>query len=162
VFYLARLLDAGDLFSPCRRLLVIANEDVGLAYSQAAVITKACVDSAFQLGLPEAAIPLAHAAVMLATAPKSNSAYMALANARSAIAQGKGRDFPRCLQNQHTDGVGGAKGQFYKYPHDYENSYVAQQYLPDELKDARFYEYGKNKNEQGAKAYWDTVKKDKK
>lgn len=162
VFYLARLLDAGDLISPCRRLMVIASEDIGLAYSQAAVITKACVDSAFQLGLPEAAIPLAHAAVMLATSPKSNSAYSALANARAAIAKGKGRGYPRALQNMHTDGEEvSEKGQFYKYPHDYENSYVQQQYLPDDIKDEVFYEYGKNKNEQGAKAYWDAVKKKK-
>lgn len=160
VFYLARLLDAGDLISPCRRLLVIANEDVGLAYSQAAVITKACVDSALQLGLPEAQIPLAHAAIALATAPKSNSAYKAIASARGLIAQGKGIGFPRALQNMHCDGEESTqKGQNYKYPHDFENSYVSQQYLPDDIKSCKLYEYGQNKNEQAAKAYWDNIKK---
>lgn len=159
VFYLARLLDAGDLFSPCRRLMVIANEDIGLAYSQAAVITKACVDSALQLGLPEARLPLAHAAIMLATSPKSNSAYMAYAKACEAIASGKGKDFPRALQNMHLDGdEADEKGQNYKYPHNYPNSYVPQQYLPDDLKNEKFYEYGNNKNEQGAKSYWDKIK----
>lgn len=159
-FYLARLLDAGDLISPCRRLLCIANEDIGLAYSQAAVITKACVDSALQLGLPEARLPLAHAAIMLATAPKSNSAYLAIAKAQSLIAEGKGRGYPRALQNMHTDGEEStSRGQNYKYPHDYENSYVSQQYLPDDIKNEKIYEYGENKNEQSAKAYWDKIKK---
>lgn len=160
VFYLARLLDAGDLLSPCRRLLCIANEDIGLAYSQAAVITKACVDSALQLGLPEARLPLVHATIMLATAPKSNSAYLAMAKAQALIAEGRGRGYPRALQNMHTDGEEReVKGQNYKYPHDYENSYVTQQYLPDDIKNERIYEYGQNKNEQSAKAYWDKIKK---
>ncbi len=160
VFYLARLLDSGDLLSPCRRLLVIANEDIGLAHSQAAVVTKACVDSALQLGLPEAQIPLAHATVLLATSPKSNSAYKALFAAKAAIEAGKGRTFPRALQNMHLDGEESAsKGQNYKYPHDYPNSYVSQQYLPDDLKNEKFYHYGANKNEIAAKEYWEKIKK---
>ncbi|MBR3694338.1 MAG: replication-associated recombination protein A [Erysipelotrichales bacterium] len=158
--YLARLLMADDLISPCRRLLVIASEDIGLAYPQAITIVKSCVDAALQIGLPEARIPLAQAVVLLATAPKSNSAYMALARAMEDIQNGKGGTFPRQLQNMHYDGVGNTQqGQNYKYPHDYPNHYVKQQYLPDDLKDAKYYEYGDNKIEQAAKAYWDLIKK---
>lgn len=158
--YLARILMADDLLSACRRLLVIASEDIGLAYPQAITIVKACVDSALQLGLPEARLPLAQATVLLATAPKSNSAYAGLAKAIEDIENGKGGTFPRHLQNMHYDGVGNKeKGQNYKYPHDYPNHYVKQQYLPDDLKDAKYYEYGDNKVEQAAKAYWDLIKK---
>lgn len=158
--YLARILLADDLLSACRRLLVIASEDVGLAYPQAIIIVKACVDSALQLGLPEARIPLAQATVLLATAPKSNSAYDAFAKAMEDIENGKGGTFPRHLQNMHYDGVGNKEiGQNYKYPHNYPNHYVKQQYLPDDLKNAKYYEYGDNKVEQAAKAYWDLIKK---
>lgn len=159
VFYLARLLEAGDLLSPCRRLLVIAAEDIGLAYPQAIPIVKACVDSAMQLGLPEARIPLAEATVFLATLPKSNSAYLAIDRAFRDIRNGKGVGFPRELQNCHYDGEGNDKiGQNYKYPHDYPNHYVKQQYLPDDLVDSVYYEYGDNKTEQLAKNYWMKIK----
>lgn len=158
--YLARILMADDLLSPCRRLLVIASEDIGLAYPQAITIVKSCVDAALQLGLPEARIPLAQATVLLATAPKSNSAYMGLARAMEDIEKGKGGTFPRILQNKHFDGVGNKEqGQNYKYPHEYPNHYVKQQYLPDDLKNAKYYEFGDNKVEQAAKAYWELIKK---
>lgn len=158
--YLARILMADDLLSPCRRLLVIASEDIGLAYPQAITIVKSCVDAALQLGLPEARIPLAQATVLLATAPKSNSAYMGLAKAMEDIEAGKGKGFPRQLQNMHYDGAGNKeKGQHYLYPHDYPNHYVKQQYLPDDLKNVKYYEFGDNKVEQAAKAYWDLIKK---
>ncbi len=150
VFYLAKLLEGGDLVSACRRLQVIASEDIGLAYPMAAVITKACVDSARELGLPEGRIPLANAAVMLATAPKSNSAYSALAAANADIAAGKGQNVPTHLRSPNFVG--------YKYPHEYSEHWVKQQYLPDELKSAHYYEYGENKTEQAAKAYWDKIK----
>ena len=156
--YLARLLEAGDLISPCRRLLVIVAEDIGLAFPQAIPIVKACVDSAFQLGLPEARIPLADAVVLLATAPKSNSAYCALDAALEDIRNGKSGDIPRELQNKHADSTGLERGQNYKYPHVYPNHWVKQQYLPDEIKNARYYEYGDNKTEQAAKKYWDIIK----
>ena len=162
IFYLAKLLSGGDLISACRRLQVIASEDIGLAYPQAASITHACVESALKLGLPEAAVPLSNATVMLATTPKSNSAKAAYEKAAADIAAGKGSTPPRCLQNVHFDGDNIAeKGQNYKYPHDYENHYVKQQYLPDDLKNARYYEYGENKTEQAAKAYWENIKKEK-
>ena len=160
LFYLAKLLSGGDLNSVCRRLLVIANEDIGLAYPMAAAITYACVQSARELGLPEAKIPLANAAVMLATSPKSNSAYMGMHMASDAVAVGKGARFPRTLQNVHFDGENvSEKGQNYKYPHDFPNHYVVQQYLPDDLKNVQFYEFGDNKTEQAAKLYWDKIKK---
>ena len=159
LFYLAKLLAGGDLISVCRRLQVIASEDVGLAYPMAAVIVRSCVESARELGLPEARIPLANAAVLLATSPKSNSAYMGVNTASEAVAAGKGTTFPRCLQNVHFDGENSAdRGQNYKYPHDHPNHYVQQQYLPDDLKYAHFYTYGENKTEQAAKAYWDKIK----
>ncbi len=154
VFYLARLLEGGDLISPCRRLMVIASEDVGAAYPMAAVITRACVESAKELGLPEARIPLANAAVMLATSPKSNTAYAALDAAAADIKAGLGTEIPLHLRSPQFKG--------YKYPHDYPNRYVRQQYLPDDLKDRRYYEYGDNKTEQAAKAYWDKIKGEKK
>ena len=150
VFYLAKLLEGGDLISACRRLQVIASEDIGLAYPMAAVIVKACVDSARELGLPEARIPLANAAVMLATAPKSNTAYNAINRASADIAAGNGQNVPVHLRSPQFTG--------YKYPHDYPNDWVAQQYLPDELKNAHYYEFGNNKTEQAAKLYWDKIK----
>jgi putative ATPase len=156
--YLARLLEAGDLLSPCRRLLVIASEDIGLAYPTAAAIVKACVDSALQLGLPEARIPLAEAVILLATAPKSNSAAQAIDAAFADIQKGKTGDVPRQLQNVHADGAEVRDAAKYKYPHDFPNHYVRQQYLPDAIRDAVYYRYGENKTEQAAKAYWDLIK----
>lgn len=162
VHYLARILEGGDLLSACRRLLVIAAEDIGLAYPQAIPIVKACVDSALQLGMPEARIPLADAAVLLATAPKSNSAYMAVNVALADIQKGKAGPVPRQLQNKHFDGEDAqVKGQNYLYPHDYPYHWVQQQYLPDALKNAQYYHYGENKTEQAAKAYWDKIKNEK-
>ena len=158
VHYLGRLLEAGDLLSPCRRLLVIAAEDIGLAYPQAIVVTKACVDAAVQLGLPEAQLPLAEAAILLATAPKSNSAHDAIIAARADLKKGKTGDIPRQLQNVHADTTGFDNKQNYKYPHSYPNHWVEQQYLPDALRGVRYYEYGPNKTEQAAKAYWDKIK----
>ncbi len=153
IFYLAKILENGGLISACRRLLVIASEDVGLAYPLAITITKSCVDSALQLGMPEARISLAEACVLLATAPKSNSAYMAYDRAAEDVRAGKGAIFPRCLQNVHADSYGEIGGQGYLYPHDYPDSYVEQQYLPDDLKNRKYYSFGQNKNEQAAKAY---------
>ena len=157
VFYLAKLLELGDLQGACRRLLVIASEDIGLAYSQAAVVVKACVDSALMLGMPEARIPLVHAAVLLATSPKSNSAYAAYAMAAQDIEKGLGRDMPSCLKNNHFFGVGDKKTP-YIYPHDYPNHWVRQQYLPDDLKNRVYYNHGENKAEQAARAYWEKIK----
>ena len=163
IFYLAKLLSGGDLFSVCRRIQVIASEDIGLAYPQAASITHACVESAIRLGLPEGAIPLANATIMLATAPKSNSANAAYEKAAADVEAGKGIKPPRQLQNVHLDGDNAEqKGQNYKYPHDYENHYVAQQYLPDDIKDTHYYDFGMNKTEQAAKTYWDAIKKNMK
>ncbi|MBP3387080.1 MAG: replication-associated recombination protein A [Clostridia bacterium] len=152
LYYLAKLLHGGDLLSPCRRLLVIASEDIGLAYPMAAVIVKSCVDSALQLGLPEARIPLSQAVVLLATAPKSNSAYVAYDLAAGDVE--KGYAMPYYLQSGNEDD--------YIYPHPYPNSYVKQQYLPDEIKDKKYYTFGNNKTEQAAKSYWDIVKNGKK
>ncbi|MBQ2253150.1 MAG: replication-associated recombination protein A [Clostridia bacterium] len=160
VFYLAKLLESGDLVSPCRRLLVIASEDVGLAFPQAAAIVKACVDSALQLGLPEARIPLSEAALLLATAPKSNSAEAAIDAALADVRASKGREMPSYLRENHTFGVGETKGR-YRYPHDYPEHWVDQQYLPDDLKDRKYYHFGENKTEQAARAFWAAVKKDK-
>ena len=157
--YLGRLLEAGDLIGACRRILCSASEDIGLAYPQAVPIVKACVDSALQLGLPEARLPLAEACIVLATAPKSNTACMAIDRALGDIRAGKGRGFPRELQNVHADGTGFEREQGYLYPHDFPHRWVKQQYLPDDLKDARYYEYGDNKTEQAAKKYWDEIKK---
>lgn len=162
IHYAARLIEAGDIISLCRRLLVIASEDVGLAYPMAAVITKSCVDSALQLGLPEARIPLAEAVIMLATSPKSNSAYMAMNTALEDVKNSGPLDFPRHLQNKHFDGAEAkVRGQHYLYPHDYPEHWVKQQYLPDALKDRVYYEYGENKTEQAAKAYWSKIKGDR-
>ncbi|MBQ4511282.1 MAG: replication-associated recombination protein A [Clostridia bacterium] len=151
VFYLARLLEGGDIISACRRLLVIASEDIGLAYPQAAQITYALCESAKQLGMPEARIPLANCAIMLATAPKSNSAESAIDMALEDIRGGKGTTFPVHLQAPLFKG--------YKYPHSYPNHYVKQQYLPDDLVGKHYYTYGENKTEQAAKLYWDNIKK---
>jgi putative ATPase len=158
VYYLGRLLAAGDLLSPCRRLLVIAAEDIGLAYPQAIAITKACVDAAVQIGLPEARIPLAEAALMLATAPKSNSAEAAINAAMADIERGAVGQIPRHLQNVHADSTGSEAPDRYKYPHSYPNHYVPQRYLPLEMGNRRYYEYGDNKTEQAAKRYWDLIK----
>ena len=158
VYYLARLLEAGDLLSPCRRLLVIAAEDVGLAYPMAIAITKACVDSALQVGLPEARLPLAEAAILLATAPKSNTAHNAIIAAMDDLKKGKSGDIPRCLQNVHADTTGFDNQQHYLYPHNFPNRWVEQQYLPDALKNTKYYEWGDNKTEQAAKAYWEKIK----
>ena len=158
VYYLGRLLVAGDLLSPCRRLLVIASEDIGLAYPQAMAITKACVDAAVQLGLPEARLPLAEAAVLLATSPKSNSAHNAIIAAMQDIERGRVGDIPRHLKNVHADSAGSEKPQAYKYPHVYPKHYVKQRYLPESLGDTTYYEYADNKTEQAAKHYWDLIK----
>lgn len=160
VYYLARLLEAGDLISACRRLLVIASEDIGLAYPQASVITKSCVDSALQLGLPEARIPLAEAAILLATSPKSNSAICAIDAALSDIRNGKGGDVPSHLRDAHYSGAEKlGRGKTYKYPHAYPNHWVAQQYLPDDIRDRVYYEYGDNKVEAASEKYWKEIKK---
>ena len=152
--YAARLMEAGDIISLSRRLLVIAAEDIGLAFPQAIAITKACVDSALQLGLPEARIPLAEAVILLATSPKSNSAEAAIDAAIADVRSCDALDFPRRLQNKHFDGQGAkVVGQHYLYPHDYPNHYVKQQYLPDALVGHVYYTYGDNKQEQAALMY---------
>jgi len=156
--YLARLLEAGDLSGACRRILCSASEDIGLAYPQAMPIVKACVDTALQLGMPEARLPLAEACILLATAPKSNSVVMAIDAATADVKAGVTGLIPRELQNVHADGTGFEREQGYLYPHNYPGHWVAQQYLPDELKDRRYYQYGDNKTEQAAKRYWDPIK----
>ena len=158
VHYLARFLEAGDLPPACRRILCSACEDIGLAYPQAIPIVKACVDSALQLGMPEARLPLADAVILLATAPKSNSGYLAIAAAMGDIKAGKAGPIPRELQNVHADGTGFEREQGYKYPHGYPGHWVQQQYKPDELKGKHYYEYGDNKTEQAARAYWQRIK----
>ena len=157
--YLARLLEAGDLISACRRLLVCACEDVGVAWPQIIPIVKAAVDSAQMLGMPEARIPLANAVVLVSTAPKSNSAYLAINAAMEDVRQGKTGPIPRHLQNKHFDGEDAlVKGQFYQYPHAFPNHWVEQQYFPDALVGKVYYEYGANKTEQAAKTYWNNIK----
>ena len=151
IFYLAKILASGDILSACRRILVIANEDIGCAYPMAAAITRACTESAKEIGLPEAALPLANAAVILATAPKSNSAHNAYYAAKEDLDAGRGQEIPIHLQSPSFVG--------YKYPHDYENSYVQQQYLPSDLVGRQYYKFGNNKNEQAAKAYYDMIRK---
>ncbi len=153
VFYLAKLLEGGDILSPCRRLMVIASEDIGAAYPMAAAITYACVESAKMLGLPEARIPLANAAVMLATAPKSNTAYCAVNEAAEDIRAGKGLNIPAHLKSPLFKG--------YVYPHDFPDDWTPQQYLPDDLRDRHYYRFGNNKTEQAAKSYWDGIKKNR-
>ena len=157
--YLARLLEVGQLPSACRRLMVIAAEDVGLAFPQIIPIVKAAVDMALMLGMPEARIPLGDAAVLMATSPKSNSGHIALDAALADIRKGKSGDFPRHLQNVHADTYTMEREQGYLYPHDFPNHWVKQQYLPDELVGTHYYEYGPNKLEQAAKQYWDAIKK---
>ena len=151
VFYLAKLLHCGELLSVCRRLQVIASEDIGLAYPMAAAITKACCDSARELGMPEAAIPLANAAVMLATSPKSNASYNAYFSAKADVEAGLGKEIPNYLRSPLYQG--------YKYPHDFENHYVKQQYLPNDIKNKQYYVYGDNKTERAAREYWEKIKK---
>lgn len=152
LFYLARLLEGGDMLGACRRLQVIASEDIGLAYPIAAAVTDSCVNSALRLGMPEAAIPLSHAAALLATAPKSNSAHVAYEAALADVRAGKGREIPKALrQVNNFDG--------YKYPHDYPDHYVNQQYLPDDIKNNKYFTYGISKNETSARDYWNQIKK---
>ena len=158
--YLARLLEAGQMPSACRRLMCVAAEDVGLAYPQILPIVNACVDMALKLGMPEAQLPLADAAVLMATSPKSNSAYLAIDAALDDVRKGKSGDFPRHLQNVHADSYTMEREQGYLYPHNYPNHWVKQQYLPDDLAGTRYYEYGPNKLEQAAKQYWDSIKKE--
>ena len=153
VFYLARLLEAGELISVCRRLQVIASEDIGLAYPLAAVVTRSCVESAKELGMPEARLPLANATVLLATSPKSNSAYNAVNAAVADVQNGLGTKPPTHLQAPLYKG--------YQYPHDYPNHYVAQQYLPDDLRDRQYYIPAPNRTEQAAEQYWKEIKKKK-
>ena len=160
VFYLAKLLEGGDIIAASRRLLCSVSEDVGLAYPQLIPIVKACVDSALQLGMPEARLPLSNAAILIATAPKSNSAYLAIDSAIEDIHKGLGINVPRQLQNTHFDGEDTeVKGQNYKYPHDFKNHWVKQQYLPDDLKDKKYYVPQDNKLEQATKDYWEKIKK---
>mgnify|MGYP005767943863 FL=1 len=160
IHYLARLLEAGDLPSACRRLLVCASEDVGLAYPQIIPIVKAAVDTALMVGLPEAQFPLADAVLLVCNAPKSNSGHNAILAAREDVRAGKAGPIPRQLQNKHFDGADNpVKGQFYKYPHDYSNHWVVQQYLPENLQGTHYYEYGENKTEQAYRAYWERIKK---
>jgi len=152
IFYLAKILEGGDLIGACRRLQVIASEDIGLAYPTAPSIVRACVESARELGMPEARLPLAHAALLLATAPKSNSVIGAYESAKADIDAGKGQTIPSYMRpSDRYDG--------YVYPHDFPDHYAPQQYLPDDVKDARYYVYGDNKTEAAAKAYWEKVKK---
>ncbi len=160
IHYLARILEAGDLPSAARRLMVCACEDVGLAYPQIIPIVKAAVDIAFQVGMPEARIPLADAVVLVCNSPKSNSAYQAINAAFEDLRTGHTGSIPRQLQNKHYDGADNRKkGQFYQYPHDFPNHWLRQQYLPDAIKDRVYYEFGDNKNEQAAKEYWSKIKK---
>ncbi len=156
--YLARLLEAGQMQSACRRLMVIAAEDVGLAFPQIITIVNSCVDMALKLGMPEARIPLGDAAILMATSPKSNTGHIALDAALADVRRGKGHGFPRQLQNVHADTYTQERSQGYLYPHDFPNHWVLQQYLPDDIKNARYYEYGPNKLEQAAKVYWDQIK----
>ena len=158
VHYLARLLEEGQLQSACRRLMVIAAEDVGLAFPQIIPIVKSCVDMALMLGMPEARIPLGDAAVLMATSPKSNTGHIALDMALKDVRDGKGRGFPRHLQNVHADSYTMEREQGYQYPHDFQNHWVDQQYLPDDLAGKRYYEYGTNKLEQAARQYWEQIK----
>ena len=159
IHYLARLVAAGDLPSICRRLLVMAAEDIGLAYPQAITVVKSCVDSAMQLGFPEARIPLAEAVILLATAPKSNSAICAIDSALSDINTIDTGDIPNHLKDAHYSGSKElGHGVSYQYPHSFKNHYVKQQYLPDKIKDKQYYEFSDNKTENAAKEYWEKIK----
>lgn len=155
IFYLAKILEGGDLPGACRRLIVMANEDIGLAYPQAATVALSCVESAMKVGMPEAALPLSNCVIFLATCPKSNSAYLAYDAAKKDVLEGRGQTVPPYMRPSN-------KYDGYIYPHDHPNHYVAQQYLPDDLKDRRYYVFGDNKIEAAAKAYWDLVKDGKK
>ncbi|MBR3994815.1 MAG: replication-associated recombination protein A [Clostridia bacterium] len=157
LFYLARLLEGGDLLSPCRRIMIMACEDIGLAYPQAIPIVKACIDIALQVGLPEATLPLADAVILLATAPKSNSGHDAYARAAADVRNGFGIRIPDYLRDSTQPAAN--KNADYKYPHIFPNHYVKQQYLPDDIKNRVYYEYGDNKTEQVAKSYWEKIKK---
>ncbi|HOZ02201.1 MAG TPA: replication-associated recombination protein A [Bacilli bacterium] len=160
LFYLAKLLEGGDLIAACRRLLCSANEDVGMAYPQIISIVKSAVDTALQLGMPEARLPLSNAAILIATAPKSNSA-LSIDLAIEDVRKGKGISVPRSLQNTHFDGEESTqKGQNYLYPHQYAHNWVKQQYLPDDIKQSKYYIYKNNKFEQALKAYWEKIKKE--
>ena len=156
--YLARLLEVGQMQSACRRLMVIAAEDVGLAYPMIIPIVKSCVDMALMLGMPEARIPLGDAAVLMATSPKSNTGHIALDAALADVRKGRTGDFPRHLQNMHADSYTMEREQGYLYPHDFPHSWVRQQYLPNELEGTQYYTYGDNKLEQAAKQYWKAIK----
>ena len=156
--YLARLLEAGDMITAIRRILCSASEDIGMAYPQAASIVNSLVNTANMLGLPEARLPLAQAVILLATAPKSNSVVVGIDQAISDVRAGRTGDYPRHLQNVHADSAGMEREQGYLYPHNYPNHWVQQQYLPDRIQDAHYYEYGDNKTEQAAKAYWQRIK----
>lgn len=159
IHYLARLIKGGDLISICRRLQVIAAEDIGLAYPQAALIVKSLVDSARELGFPEARIPLAEATILLATSPKSNSSYVAINRALEDLENMTIDDIPMHLKDAHYGGASKmGRGIEYKYPHAYENHYVKQQYLPDNIQNKVYYEYGDNKMEKTTKEYWNRVK----
>ena len=159
VHYLARLLEAGQMQAACRRLMVIAAEDVGLAYPMILPIVKSCVDMALMIGMPEARIPLGDAAILMATSPKSNTGHLALDEALADVRKGKGGDFPRHLQNVHADTYTMEREQGYLYPHNFPGRWVKQQYLPDQLVGTRYYEFGDNKLEQAAKQYWEAIKK---
>ena len=162
LFYLAKLLETGDIIAASRRLLCSVTEDVGLAHPNLIPIVKSCVDSALQLGMPEARLPLANATILIATAPKSNSALLAIDEAIEAVHKGKGINVPRTLQNTHFDGEDTAnKGQNYVYPHNFSHHWVKQQYLPDDIKNEKFYHPQDNKYEQTLKEYWDKVKEGK-
>ena len=159
IFYLAKMLSIGAMLEACRRLLVIATEDIGLAYPNAISIVKACVDSAKELGMPEARLPLAQATILLATAPKSNSSYLAINQAMKDVEIGKGLKIPRHLQNTHFDGEGDKEfGQHYLYPHNFPNHWIKQDYLPEDLKDVVYYKFGENKQEKASAEYWKKVK----
>lgn len=163
IHYLARLIKAGDLASICRRLLVIACEDIGLAYPQGISIVKDCVDSANMLGFPEARIPLAHATILLATAPKSNSAILAIGSALMDLETVDVGDIPVHLKDAHYSGAAAlGRGVEYKYPHNYDSHYVPQQYLPNSLKDRRYYKEQENKYEESVRRYWENIKNSKK
>lgn len=158
--YLARILEAGDLISATRRLMVCACEDVGLAYPMIIPIVKSACDIAMQVGLPEARIPLADAVILVCNSPKSNSGESAIDAACADVKAGLSGPVPRHLQNKHFDGEDALiKGQHYNYPHEFPNHWVKQQYLPDALKDRHYYVYGDNKTEQAAKEYWSKIKK---
>ena len=160
IFYLAKMLEAGDLQAAARRLLCSASEDVGMAYPNIIPLVKACVDTALQLGLPEARLPLANACILIATAPKSNSGVLAIDAALADVRAGKGIGVPRTLQNTHYDGADAiVKGQHYLYPHNYSHHWVSQQYLPDDIRQAKYYVYQDNKYEQALKEYWEKIKK---